>query len=59
MDKLQKDLDRLGEWATENEMRINPIKSKAIRFTKSRAKVPLNYSPMGKVTPQMSSCKYL
>jgi len=27
-DKLQKDLDRLGEWATENEMRINPIKRK-------------------------------
>ena len=58
-DKLQKDLDRLGEWATENEMRINPIKSKAIRFTKSRAKVPLNYSLMGKVIPQTSSCKYL
>ena len=27
-DKLQKDLDRLREWATENEMRINPIKRK-------------------------------
>jgi hypothetical protein len=59
MDKLQKDLDRLGEWATENEMRINPIKSKAVRFTNSKAKVPLNYSLMGKVIPQTSSCKYL
>ena len=59
MDKLQKDLDRLGEWATENEMRINPIKSKAIRFTKSRANVPLNYSLMGKVIPTTSSSKYL
>jgi len=40
-------------------MRINPIKSKAIRFMKTRAKDPLNYSLMGKVIPQMSSCKYL
>ena len=40
-------------------MRINPIKSKAIRFTKSRATFPLNYSLMGKVIPQTISCKYL
>ena len=50
MDKLQKDLDRLGEWATENEIRINPTRSKAICFTKSRANVPLNYSLMGSYT---------
>jgi hypothetical protein len=30
MDILQNDLDRLGEWATENAMEINPSKSKAI-----------------------------
>jgi hypothetical protein len=59
MDKLQKDLDRLGEWATENAMKINPSKSKAIRFTRARAKDTLNYSLMGKVIPQTSSCKYL
>ena len=29
-EKLQKDLDRLGEWAVENAMKINPSKSKAI-----------------------------
>jgi len=27
MEKLQKDLDRLGEWAVENAMKINPSKS--------------------------------
>ena len=59
MDKLQKDRDRLVEWATEDEMRINSIKSKEIRFTKSTAKFPLNYSLMGKVIAQKSSCKYL
>ena len=32
--KLQKDLDRLGEWTVENAMKINPSKSKAIRFTR-------------------------
>ena len=32
VDKLQKVLDRLGEWAAENAMKINPSKSKAIRF---------------------------
>ena len=31
MEKLQKDLDRLGEWAVENAMKINPSKSKASR----------------------------
>ena len=27
MEKLQKDVDRLGEWAGENAMKINPSKS--------------------------------
>jgi len=43
-------MDRLGEWAVENEMKIKPSKSKAIRFTRARAKDPLNYSLMGTLT---------
>jgi len=43
MEKLQKDLDRLGEWAVENAMKINPSKSKAIHFMRARVKDPLNY----------------
>jgi len=35
--KLQTDLNRLGEWAVENEMKINLGKSKAVSFTKARA----------------------
>ena len=42
MEKLQKDLDTLGEWAVENAMKINPRKSKAVRFTRARVKDPLN-----------------
>jgi len=36
MEKLQKDMDRLGEWAVENAMKINPRKSKAIFFILKR-----------------------
>ena len=44
MEKFQTDLDRLGNWAEENEMKINPNKSKALSFTRARVKDPLNYS---------------
>jgi len=59
MEKLQKDLDRLGEWAVENTMKINPSKSKAICFTRARVKDPLNYSLMDTLILEASSCKYL
>jgi len=59
MENLQKGLDRLGEWAVENAMKINPSKSKAIRYTRARVKDPLNYSLMGTLIPDASSCKYL
>ena len=58
MEKWQKDLDRLGEWAVENAMKINPSKSKAICFTRARVKDPLNYLLMDTLIPA-SSCKYL
>jgi len=57
--KLQKYLNRLGEWAVENAMKINPSKSKAILFTRARVKDPLNYSLMDTLIPEASSCKYL
>jgi len=59
MEKLQKDLDRLGEWAVENATKINPSKNEVIRFTRARVKDPLNYSLMGTLIPEASSCKYL
>ena len=46
-------------WADENAMKINPSKSKAIRFTRARVKDPLIYSLMGTLIPEASSCKYL
>jgi len=59
MEKLQRGLDRLGEWAVENAMKINPSKITAIRFTRARVKDPLNYSLMGTLIPEASSCRYL
>jgi hypothetical protein len=59
MEIMQRGLDRLGEWAVENVMKINPGKSKAVRFTSARLKDPLNYSIMDTLIPEASSCKYL
>jgi len=56
---LQKDLDRLGEWAAENAMKINPSKCKAVRFTRTRVKDPLNYMLGDQLILETSSCKYL
>jgi hypothetical protein len=42
--KLQTDLNRLGDWAVENKMKLNPNKSKAIGFSRTRVQDPVNYS---------------
>ena len=59
IEKLQKDLDTLGEWAVENGMKINPGKSKAIRFTRARVKNKLDSSLFDQKDSEASSCKYL
>ena len=59
IEKLQKDLDTLGEWAVENGMKINPGKCKAIRFMRAQVKNPLGYSLGDQNIPEASSCKYL
>jgi len=41
---LQKILNNLGEFKVENGIKINPGKSKAIRFTRTWVKNPLGYS---------------
>jgi hypothetical protein len=58
MENLQMDLNRLGEWAAENEI-TNPTKSKAVCFTKTRVTKLLNYSLQDTIIPEGSSCKYL
>ena len=57
MEILQR--DRLGAWAVENALKMNPSKSKAVRFTRARLKNPLNYLVMGTLTPEANSCKYI
>jgi hypothetical protein len=59
MEKLQIDLNRLGEWVGENAIKINPPKSKAICFTRARLMETLNYTLGDIVIPKVRSCKYL
>jgi hypothetical protein len=59
MEILQRGLDRQGEWAVEKSMKVYPSKSKAVCFTRARVKDPLNYSIMGTLILEASSCKYL
>ena len=58
MDKLQADLNRLGEWTVESEMKINPDKLKAVSFTKARVKERIRYSFAEQLIPEASSFKY-
>ena len=41
--KLQADRNKLEEWTVENEMKINPGKSKEVSFTKARVKERIRY----------------
>jgi len=55
VEKLQTDLDRLGDWAEGNEMKKKiRIKSKALSFTRARVKEPLNYSLGDQTNPEAS-----
>jgi hypothetical protein len=57
--KLQTDLNKLGEWAVENEMKINPDKSKAVGFTTARVKDQLTYFFWDQLILEANSFKYL
>jgi hypothetical protein len=59
IEKLQTDLNRLGEWAVENEMKINPGKSKAVSFNTARVKDSLRYCIGDQLIPEANSFKYL
>jgi hypothetical protein len=59
VETLQTYLDRLGGWAVENELKIEPNKSKALSFTIVRVKDPLNYTLRDQNIPEDSCCKYL
>ena len=43
----------------ENAMKINPSNSKAVRFTRSQVKDPLDNSLANTLIPEASSCKFL
>ena len=57
--KLQTDLNRLGEWAVENEMKINPCKNEVANFTKARVKERIRCYFGDQLILQASSFEYL
>jgi hypothetical protein len=58
-EKFQTDLNRLGEWAVENEMKINSGKSKAGSFNRTRVKDSLRYCIWYQLIPEANISKYL
>ena len=59
IDKLQTDLNRLGEWAVENEMKKNPGKIKTVSFTKAGVKERIGYYFGDHLIREASNFKYL
>jgi hypothetical protein len=59
IENLQKFLNTLGEWVVEDVIKMNPGKSKVIRFTTAWFKNPLGYSLFDKIFPEANSYKYL
>ena len=57
--KLQTDLNNLGEWAIEYEMKINPDKSKGVNCTEGRVKERIRYCFGDLLIPETNSFKYL
>jgi urease beta subunit len=57
-DKLQTDRNKLGEWAVESEMKINPGKSKTVSFIKARGKERIRYYFGDQLMAETSSFKY-
>jgi len=45
--------------AAENDKKINRSKCKAVRFTRTQVKDPLNYTLGDQLIPEASICKYL
>ena len=58
IDRLQTDLNRLGEWAVENELKINLGKSKLVSFTKAKVKERIRYYFEDQLIPEASCFKY-
>jgi len=58
-DKLQTHLNKSGDWAVENELKVNPSKSKTVSFTEASLKKRIRYYFEDQLIPEASSFKYL
>ena len=56
--KLQKDIDRLGIWASKWGMRFQPVKCNMMQLTKKHNKIQASYTLEGTVLDNVESIKY-
>jgi hypothetical protein len=56
IDRLETDLTRLGEWAAENDMKIN-LGKKAVSLTKAMVKEKKRYNFADQFIPETRSLK--
>ena len=59
--KLQRDIDRLGNWAREWGMRFQPVKCNIMQLTKKKHlnKIQASYTLEGAVLENVDNIKYL
>ena len=56
---LQRDINRLGEWAEANGMRFQPAKCNIMRLSRKRNNIDFKYTLKGTELEQLDSIKYL
>jgi hypothetical protein len=59
VDIVQTYLNKLVEWALENETKMNPGKSKSVSFTKARVRERIKYYLGDQLIPEPNRYKYL
>ena len=57
--KLQKDIDRLGNWARKWGMKFQPVKCNMMQLTKKHNKIQASYTLEGTFLENVESIKYL
>ena len=56
---LQRDINRLGEWAEKNGMRFQPVKCNIMRLSRKKNNIDFKYTLKGTELEQVDSIKYL
>ena len=58
-EKMQKDIDTLGQWAEKWGMRFQPVKCNVMRLSRKKKNIEFKYTLKGTELELLSSIKYL